>query len=89
MRTFNPANDTAPLTHTHTRLVNVAVVERKRMPYSESGNRGSVFDDAEVSFLNKFLKKNTVFEGSLRLKISRNCKLSDKIVRCPKYEEKI
>jgi len=54
VRTFNPANDTAPLTHTHTRLVNVAVVERKRMPYSESGNRGSVFDDAEVSFLNKF-----------------------------------
>ena len=47
-RTFNPGNDSAPLTHTHTRLVNVAVVERKRMPYSENGNRGSVFDDERV-----------------------------------------
>ncbi len=47
LRTYNPGNDSGPLTHTHTRLVNVAVVERKRQPYSEGGNRGSVFDDAQ------------------------------------------
>jgi hypothetical protein len=35
-RTFNPGNDSAPLTHTHTRLVNVAVVDRKNT---------NVFDD--------------------------------------------
>ena len=46
-RAYNPGNDSGPLTHTHTRLVNVAVVERKRQPYSEAGNRGSVFDDAQ------------------------------------------
>jgi len=38
-RTFNPANDSAPLTHTHTRLVNVAVVDRKRM-YKTKSKKG-------------------------------------------------
>ncbi len=77
MRTFNPAIDTAPLTHTHTRLVNVAVVERKRMPYSESGNRGSVFDDAEVSFLNYFF----IIKKILRLKALSGSKFHT-IVSC-------
>jgi hypothetical protein len=33
--TFNVSNDSTPLTHTYTRMVNVAVVDRPNLPFSE------------------------------------------------------
>jgi hypothetical protein len=35
-RIYNRSNDSTPLTHSHTRLVNVAVVERPVLPYLAS-----------------------------------------------------
>lgn len=38
---FSVSNDSTPLTHSYTRMVNVVVVDRQNLPFSEQANQGA------------------------------------------------
>jgi len=59
--TFNVSNDSTPLTHTFTRMVNVAVVDRPNLPFSEQAQASqSPGADADQDDRHFTVKETTV-----------------------------